>query len=144
MEKWDFRYRFDKTTRYSQLVNKINVSSNTRRKVLVKLTTRYNLSRIFRLKTQFSRLNHHMSKILPDQPSLCKTCNTRETTEHFLLDCRQYPLLIQEFHKSLKEIIMSNQIYIEDILGESALDLKQVIQVRQLLQNFLNQTRKKI
>ena len=87
-------------------------------------------------------LQGHKSKIDTETFPECSTCNTTETPENFLLNCKKYDTELVKLEKYIKKIFYKNNyhklnIIIKDLLEESDLTSQDAVIIRKKMEEFI-------
>ena len=87
-------------------------------------------------------LQGHKSEIDTETFPECSTCNTTETPEHFLLNCKKYDTERVKLEKYIKKIFYKNNyhklnIIIKDLLEEFDLTSQDAVIIRKKMEDFI-------
>ena len=89
ISKWTRRWENSKHTKCKDSIPSISNKKLPLRANPLKDTSRRGISKIARLKTGHSMLNGYKSKIDTETSSECSTYKVKETSVHFLLNCKE-------------------------------------------------------
>ena len=90
VSKWTRRCENTKQTKYKNIVPSISHKKLKLRAIVLKNTCRKEISKIATLKTELAMLKGHRNKTDTETFPECSTCKVKETSEHFLLNCKEY------------------------------------------------------